>query len=270
MIKLLALDIDGTLMNRDYILREPVIKAIKRVIEETDIKVVLASGRMINSTIPVAEQLGITTPLITYQGALIKDFKTGKVFSHLLVPPDLALQLVFDMEEEGIHVNIYLNDTLCMKQITDIALSYSSARYVTPQTIEDYSIINIEPPTKIVGLDSDVEKIARITKKLKQKYLGKLSIFSSMPEYVEAVNPDISKGKALVKFAKEYWDIDPQDIMAIGDGDNDAEMVSLVGYGIAMGNAVDEVKSVARYVTKSVSEFGAAYAIEKFIFNEVN
>lgn len=270
MIKLLALDIDGTLMNRDYVLKEPVIEVIKRVVNETDIKVVLASGRMIHSTVPVAKELGLTTPLVAYQGALIKDVNTGEVFSHLLVPADLALQVVEDMEEEGIHVNIYLDDVLCMKKITEIAMSYSSARYVTPKTIEDYNVMNSTPPTKIVGLDFDVDKIARITKKLKEKYAGKLNIFSSMPEFVEVVNPDISKGKALVQFAKNHWDIDPEEIMAIGDGDNDYDMISLVGYGIAMGNAVDEVKSVARFITKPVSQFGVVDAIEKFIFNGEN
>lgn len=268
-IKLLALDIDGTLMGRDYILQEPVIEAIKRVKIQTDIKVVLASGRMTHSTIPIAEQLHIDTPLVVYQGAMINDFKNNKLLLHKTVDPHFAEQIIKDIENEDIHVNLYINDKLYMKQLSEIADVYSSSRYVKPILIDDYSLIYNTPPTKILGLDNDKEKIKRLTSELGEKYKGKLNIFGSSPRFIEVVNPEVNKGQTLVNMAKDLWDIDPVNIMAIGDADNDYDMLQLVGYSVAMGNATEKAKSVAKFVTLPATELGVVFAIEKIIFEGV-
>lgn len=267
-IKMLALDIDGTLVGKDYILRDEVISSVRKVIRETTIKVILASGRMTHSTIPIAELLGVKTPLIVYQGAMVNDIQNNKILFHQTLEPETALQIINDIEKEGIHVNLYINDTLMMKQISDIASSYSSARYVKPIVTHDYSILKKNPPTKIVGLDYDTKKIAALSARLEVKYSDKLNIFNSMPEFIEAVNPEINKGQTVMNMAKELWGFEPENIMAIGDGNNDYDMIRLAGYGVAMGNATDHVKSVAKYVTGSVENLGIIQAINHFIFNE--
>ena len=265
-IKLLALDIDGTLMGRDYILPKPVIHTVKKVVKETNIIVMLVSGRMTHSTLPIAQQLGIETPLIVYQGAMVKDIKNNITLFHQPVDSKLAKEVVDDLEKENIHVNLYLDDELYMREITEIAMSYSSARYLTPKVYEDISIIEKIQPTKVVGLDLDIEKIQSISAVIKEKYKGRLNLFNSLPEYIEVVNPNVNKGKTLVNIAKSLWNIDPENIMAIGDGNNDIDMLKLVGYGVAMGNASEEVKQSARHITTTVNEYGASEAIEKLIF----
>ncbi|MEW5819864.1 MAG: Cof-type HAD-IIB family hydrolase [Cyanobacteriota bacterium] len=265
-IKLLALDIDGTLMGHDYILRDEVVNTIKKVVHESEIKVVLATGRMTHSTVPIAKQMDITNPLILYQGAMVKDYVNNKILFKKPLPADLAEQIAEELESEDIQVNLYINDILMMKQITEVAISYGSARYVDPVKIKDFSVIRETSPIKIVGLDRNTKKISQLVTKYAKKYEGKLGIVSSIPEFLEVTSCDVNKGITLFKTAKELWNIEPENIMAIGDGNNDYDMIRLAGYGIAMGNATDKIKSVARYITKDVMELGSVEAIEKLIF----
>jgi hypothetical protein len=265
-IKLLALDIDGTLIDKDYIIKQPVKDIVKRVQQETDIKVVLASGRMSYSTKIVADELNITLPAVVYQGAMIKDLYKDEILFHKTIDPENSLKIIKDIEEEDIHVNVYIQDQLYMTKISEAAKVYSSYRNVEPVIIPDFSIVKNNPPTKILGLDRDTRKVEALKERLQKKYISILGIFASNPVFIEVIRPDLNKGKTLFKMAEDFWNIPQENIMAIGDGENDYEMVKGAGTGIAMGNATDKVKEVACYVSSPVSEFGAICAIEKFIF----
>lgn len=264
-IKLLALDIDGTLLGRDYIISDQVKAAIKSVIAQTDVKVVLASGRMAHSTNVVAEELGVTTPMVCYQGAMVIQYPEKDILFHKQVPTNLAKKVIKEIEAEDIHVNIYINDQIYMTKITEVATSYSSARYLTPNLVKDYSILDNNPTTKIVGLDTNPDKVARLIDRLQPKYVNSLNITSSNPEFIEVVNPDVNKGKTLYEFAEKLWGIMPENIMAIGDGNNDFDMINQAGVGVAMGNATDKVKAAAKFITDTVDNYGAVKAIEKYL-----
>lgn len=266
-IKLLALDIDGTIVNKSYELADTVAESIKKVCRTTDIIVMLASGRMLQATIPLAQMLELTTPVVVYQGAMVYDFSQKEIIFHQPVPPDLALDVVNDLESYGVHVNLYINGDLCMKEVPDIAKEYSSYRYVTPRVIDSYTIVTKNPPTKILGLERDTDKVQEIIKALSAKYGAELNVFGSNPTFIEVVNNQVNKGKTLMEVAKKFWNIDPENIMAIGDADNDYDMIKLAGYGIAMGNATPKTQSVADFITKSVDEHGVKHALEEFILN---
>ena len=137
-IKLLALDIDGTLMGTDFVLQKPVIESIKKVQDNTDIIVLLASGRMTYSTLPIARQLGIIEPVIVYQGAMVNDFNNNKILFHQTVDPEYAIEIIDDLDKEGLHTNVYINDQLYMKKISEIAKTYSSYRYIEPNIVSDF------------------------------------------------------------------------------------------------------------------------------------
>jgi Cof subfamily protein (haloacid dehalogenase superfamily) len=266
-IKLLALDIDGTIMDTDYLIKEPVKKIIKRVQEETNIIIVLASGRMTHSTKIVADELGITTIAIVYQGAMVRDFSNNKILYHKTLDPDCSLKVIEDIENENIHVNIYIDDNLYMKQESEIARQYTSNRNLQAHIIKDYSLLQHNPPTKLLALDRDTERLQKLKQVWRRKFNNKMSIFSSRDIYVEFVHKEVNKGKSLYEFARQHFNIDPTEIMAVGDGENDLEMIRDAGLGIAMGNAVDEVKQVAKHITSPVDQNGLVEAIESFIFN---
>lgn len=265
-IKLLVLDIDGTIVGNDYFLNPHIISVIKKVKRETDIKLLLASGRMTYSTQIIAEQLEIDTPLIVYQGAMVNDVKNNQILFHKTLDPVAGLEIIQDIENEDIHINVYIEDKLYMKELNEMAKTYTSYRSVVPNMINDFEFILDNPPTKILGLDDNTEKIHNLIENLQKKYLGRLNIFGSNPIFIEIINPEVNKGITLVEVAKNLWDIKPENIMAIGDGNNDYYMIKSVGYGVAMGNATEKIKSAAKYHTYSVNQNGAAYAIEQLIF----
>lgn len=265
-IKLLVLDIDGTLVGSDFILHPDLIAIVKKVRQETDIKVVLASGRMTYSTQIIAEQLDIDTPLIVYQGAMVNDVKNNKILFHKTLDPVAGLEIIDDIEKEGIHINVYIEDKLYMKELNEMAKTYTSYRSVQPNLVKDFNFILDNPPTKILGLDDNTKKVHLLIDHLQEKYKGRLNIFGSNPIFIEIINPEVNKGITMLEVAKNMWNIPSENIMAIGDGNNDYYMIKSVGYGVAMGNATDKVKSVAKYHTYPVGQVGAAHAIDCLIF----
>ena len=111
------------------------------------------------------------------------------------------------------------------------------------------------------------EKIMDIRNKIPKEIVGKYEITSSVPEYIEFVKKGIKKSEA-IKFIMEKYQIKQEEVMTMGDGENDIEMLKFAGLGVAMENAREDVKEVANVVTTSNNEDGAAKAIEKYILRE--
>lgn len=262
-IKLIALDIDGTIMDGEYNISPAVQSCIQRA-KEKGIKVVLATGRMFRSTLPVAAQLGITTPLITYQGSLIRETTgEGKILLHHTIESDLAMQIIRELRKFNVQINVFDLENLFVESESQALRDYSKKRYVEYKRVDSFDNFSPLVPTKIITIDNDCERITSIQKTLCEKFRGLLNVTKSSSTYCEFINLNATKGNAILHLAK-LWGIDRSQIMAIGDHDNDMEMLEAVGVPIAMGNATQGLKSVASYVTQSVEEDGAALAIEKF------
>ena len=116
-------------------------------------------------------------------------------------------------------------------------------------------------------MSDDREKLKQIRDLLQEKYGDQLNIVFSKPFFLEATDKNASKGTALLKVAEMYG-IKPQEVIAIGDSENDISMIRNAGLGIAVANAKERIKKEADFVTLSNNESGVAYAINKFIFNE--
>ncbi len=264
-IKLLALDIDGTIMDKNFNISERVKSAIKQTASK-GIHVIIATGRMYSATVPIAMDLGLTTPLIVYQGSLIQEFyKSDRVFLHHTLPHDLSMQVVKDLREYGVQINAYLDDKLYAENISPIlAEEYALKRNIPVHKVDSFDNLENFEPTKILGLDHDINLIDKVKNELKQKYKGIINITKSTPNFCEFVNNKCSKANSLL-FLAEKLGIDKSQIMAIGDQDNDREMLEISGIGVAMGNGDKELKKIADYITDTVDNDGAAHAIEKFI-----
>ena len=268
-IKLIALDIDGTIMNSEFKISSRVRKAISQAIS-SNIYVVLATGRMYSATIPIAKDLGIVTPLITYQGSLVKEFyNSNKTLMNYSIPLKLSKLIIRELRELNVQINVYLEDELYVESENDILTEYAEKRHIIFHKIDSFDEIKDFEPTKILAIEKNPDKTIQIRDYLRNKYSNELNIVRSTPQYCEMVNNKASKGNAVL-FLAQMWNINPCEIMAIGDQDNDYDMLKAAGLGIAMGNAPDLLKNTACYVTNNITNDGAAIAIEKFVLEKMN
>lgn len=265
-IKLIALDVDGTIMDKNFNISGQVKTAIKKALDK-GVYVLIATGRMYSATVPIAKHLGLITPLIVYQGSLIQEFyESNKILMHHTVPSDISLQVIQDLRRYGVQINVYLNDNLYVENESAILDEYALKRNIPLYKVDNFDAIDKFEPTKLLGMDYDTNLIDKVRNELKDKYNGIINITKSTPNFCEFVNNKCSKANSVL-FLAEKWNIDKSQIMAIGDQENDKEMLEIAKIGIAMGNGDKELQEMADYVTESVDNNGVAHAIKKFVLD---
>jgi Cof subfamily protein (haloacid dehalogenase superfamily) len=265
MIRCIAMDLDDTLLSSDLTISMENQAAIRRAVQ-AGVKVLLASGRMFQSIRSYAQVLGLDIPLIAYNGAIIQEAVSGKILYHRPVPGELAVQLVPLFRAKQIHLNAYLNDQLYMDNLTERGKKYAASSGVTPHPVGDLIPLLKESPHKMLGIAS-IEEIDFMQSFLERKFPVELFFTRSNPEYLEILAPGVSKANAL-KEVTSLWGIAPSEVMTIGDAPNDVSMVGWAGVGVAIGNAVHEVKEVAAMVVADHDHDGVAEAIRKVVFGE--
>lgn len=264
-IRLLAADLDGTLMDRDAIL-SPRLKAAVRATMEKGVRFTVATGRTFQATRPFAQELGTNAPLICYQGGLIRDPASGQTLYERAIPLPLAQEIVRFARERDLHLNVFLDDETYAERMRPEAEFYVRLSGVPLHPVGDLLAFLDRGPTKFMII-SDEETTDRLAPELQALYAGKLNIVKSYRTFLEGMPAGVSKGAALAELAV-YLGLDQRETLAIGDNDNDAEMVAWAGIGVAIGNASPAVLAVADYVAPPVWEDGAAQAVEKFILSE--
>lgn len=263
MIKMVVTDIDGTIVDKDSNISLNVRKTIKKM-QEKGIKVVLATGRMFRATYPVSQDLNLDTPIISYQGGLIKEFcGSQKVLYSKYTDKTLAHEVIDYFRSKDIHINVYVNDVLFVEKDDEYIKKYIENRNIVYKTVNDLKKVDMQGLHKVLGIDKDSDKIKDATEELKEKYKNKLYIIRSTPYYCEVSNPEASKASALC-FLRDYWGFKPEEVLAIGDQDNDIDMIEAAGIGVAMENGTPKLKEAADFITKSIDENGFSYAMEKF------
>jgi Cof subfamily protein (haloacid dehalogenase superfamily) len=264
--KLLALDLDDTLLNEKFRISPRNAEALKEAARQ-GIGVTLATGRMFRSSLPFARELNIGLPLITYHGALIKESTgEGKVLSKWSVPRDLALELLHYGEGEGFHFNIYLDDKLYVGEENEHSRYYQSIASIPLETVGNLGSFlekTGEEPTKLTVIDR-LGRLEGLQKVLLEKYASDLSILQSRPFFLEITHREATKGRAL-KFLAEREGLSSSQVIAIGDSYNDVDMLQYAGVGVAMGNAPPDVKKAADFVAMTNVEDGVARFLENYI-----
>jgi Cof subfamily protein (haloacid dehalogenase superfamily) len=267
MIKLVALDLDGTVVNDQLKISHRVLKLLNHLVTQTDVRVVIATGRMFLSALPFARQIGIVEPLVTYQGAMVRDIADGHAQRfHAPIPMPLAREVLHTLIEDHYHINLYMHDQLWTHPNNVHASYYSQKAGVEPVFHENLLDCMTVDPTKIMVIDDD--RLDKLLDYLGHNFEGRLSFCRSRTNFCEIIDVSASKWNALHTLAQE-WGILPEEIMAIGDQGNDLSMIQHAGIGVAMGNAPDDVKRHANYVAPSISEDGVAEAIERFVLGHL-
>jgi hypothetical protein len=263
-IKLIAVDLDDTLLDPGLRITPRVKQAVRRAAER-NVTVALATGRMFRAALPYAEELGLTAPLITYQGALVKD-RAGVEYYYQPVPRNLARDVVTYLTPTGCHLQVYVDDTLCMAALTPEGERYARLSGVAPRVVGDLRRFLNFPPTKIV-LIAHEEVIDGLLPDLTARYTGLLHVSKSKPHFLEFSHPDATKGEALKRLTAELG-VDREEVMAIGDGYNDIPMLEYAGLAVVVENARTEIKAYAGHVTAANHSDGVALAIEELVLRE--
>jgi Cof subfamily protein (haloacid dehalogenase superfamily) len=257
-IDLIALDLDGTLLAPDETISARNRAAIKDALS-AGIRVVLVTGRGVDVPIRVSKELGLNLPVICCHGALTKDFGANRTLESIPVPLQYAKQLVEFAEREGLAIAVYVEEAFYRLQGSEIFMDdmRGPGWYEAPSLSE----ILTQAPTFIRFMGE--ESVRRM-----QREFGDLPLsfrYESWLDFVECavLNRDASKKNALAKLCADFG-IPSERVLAIGDSRNDIPMMRWAGIGVAMGNALPEVRQSVPYVTAPNDQDGVARAIERF------
>jgi len=263
-IRLVAMDLDDTLLRDDWTISPRVVKAIQKA-QAQGVKMTIATGRMPISTRPYAEQLRVDVPIITYHGAMIQQVLSREILFRRVIPSALAAQIVEHVTKLGIYGQVYLKDRVVAPKLNEWSREYSRIASVHIEEADLSVLLSQEPEgVEKILLIAEESVLDQLTPSLNQCYGEKVHITKSKPHFLEITDCSVNKGVALAALAKRFG-IAQQDVMAIGDSFNDLEMIQYAGVGVAMGNARSEIKEQADFVTFSNEEDGVAEAIERYV-----
>lgn len=260
--QLAAFDLDGTLLNSNHDISQENHDALQQLIAN-DVLVVLVSGRMHQSIKPISDKVGLDNPIISYNGAMVKHATSGEVFHHTPVPAEDAMAIVKDCMEQNLHLNYCLNDELFVSERNEWSELYEARTGVPATPVGDLFNLAGETPTKLLIIHPP-EELPPLLMRFKSTYLKKLYVTQTQPEYIEFMNPQVSKGSALTSLV-ERLNIPMEETVAFGDSYNDESLIKTAGFGIAMSNAVQPIKDCADHITLSNEQDGVAIAIKTVI-----
>ena len=295
--KVLILDLDGTLTNKNKVVSELTKKALDKA-AKAGVKIVLASGRPTFGILPVAEAINLKEKggyILSYNGGKIINFATNETLYEQVIKYEeeaeileLAKKHKLDFactENDSILLtnnvdNIYVAiesgiNKMKMKEVPDIEnyLNFSVPKFVLfydKKNARKGEIREVREkiyPDKLdysIAIKSDIDYLADKEKIFKKKLGDKFEVYRSESFFLEVLPKGIDKAKSIAKLLEKLG-LTKEEIIACGDGFNDRSMIEYAGLGVAMANAVDAVKEVADFITLSNEEDGVAYVIEKFI-----
>jgi Cof subfamily protein (haloacid dehalogenase superfamily) len=262
-IKLIALDLDGTLLVDWHTMTAPV-QAMVKAASEHGVKVVIATGREFTAATKFYHQLGLTTPIICFQGGLIHNAHTDETIAiHGLGVP-LAHQLIDLARQQNLALFLYGRKQVFTENGSKEGYALLAAIGSPTRTVANLKqTINFSPIKGIVV--QSPEEVAQLLPNLQARLdRDVVSVIRSLENAIEFIPAHVSKGIALATVAK-YYGIAQNEVMAMGDQDNDVEMLAWAGLSVAMGNASDKAKAEADVIAPSVDQDGVAWAIQRFV-----
>lgn len=263
--KMIVLDLDDTLLRDDHTISDRTKDALMKA-QEIGVKVVLASGRPTYGMRPIAQELKLEQ-----FGSFILSFNGGKIincsseeemFSSTLSPEAIHKLFKISVREE-VFIHTYLGDEIITQDsnpFTDIEATLTGLPIkVVPNFIEAVN----EPVVKSLMVGPP-EQLKDVESKLQKEFEEEFSIMRSKPYFLEFTEKGVTKGTSLNQLIQNCG-IKREDVIAIGDSYNDLSMIEFAGLGVAMGNAPDDIKEVADFVTDTNMNDGVAKVVEEFV-----
>ncbi len=273
-IRLVALDLDGTLLDPYGKLPPKVCDAVGRLAQR-EVRIVLCTGRRFRTALPHARALGLEGAIIVNNGVLVKDLTTGETLQHAYLPPAEVSLVIEHVRRHGsplVYVDTYHQGVDILTERTDRTHPFQR-EYVEDNgefisLVEDVARAGNEGVI-MVSTMADFESLAALRRGAAEHLADRVFSHAILNKnyrghILEFLSPRAGKWPALERLASS-WGIAPGEIAGVGDDTNDAELLHRVGLGIAMGNALPEVQAGARRVVSSNAEGGAVEAIEQIL-----
>lgn len=288
MYKLVAIDLDGTMLNQYGVVTENTKKAIKETIRK-GIEIIIASGRPIDSIKTIAKEIGSEKYFIAGNGSLIYDIQKDEIIYDKFLAKEKVLEIIKICEENSISYNVYTEQTILTpalkynvlyyqkenlkkeeSQQTKISIMDNIYEYVKNKKEDKYLKMTICDDNKTV-FQSIIRKLKKIEgiEVLEVSHMSRKTIKQGTEEitleyyYTEITMQNVDKWYAIEHLMKKL-EIQKEEVIAIGDNSNDKKMIQEAGLGVAMGGSTPEVTKIADYITDSNQEEGVAKALEKF------
>lgn len=270
--KLLVLDVDGTLLNSNREMSERTIKTLKKV-QQNGVRIALATGRPTYGVLPYAKAIDLDFNdgyIISYNGAKVLEASTGKILFERTIDPKMVPYLEKQAERGGCVLAFYENDEVVATdtsnhhivdeaQMNNMALRQVDSISEAMEGLKDDTKLW---PTEVILVNDDEQMLTGLEEYLQRHLNGVMDTIHSNPYYLEIVGYQVGKSHAMSALVQKLG-ISMKEVLAFGDGRADINMLQMAGTGIAMGNAPEEVKRCADYITLSNDEDGAAIAIER-------
>lgn len=272
--KLICIDMDGTLLNNEGEVSEENKLALEKA-KDKGIEIAITTGRIYYSAKYFSDLIGINTPIISSNGAYVKRKDDDKVIFENPIPKDTLLKIYELVKGHGLHINFNTWDTVIREEELPSDHAYVLTNNMLSENEQIKFIVNEDLIPSLHELDGKILKGIVIDSVNKDKLIAakediikhfgdKLHVVSSGHDNFEIMLGTSSKGNAVKELAKDLG-ISRDEVMCIGDSENDLSMIQYAGLGVAMGNAFDSLKEAADYITDSNVNNGVAKAIEKFI-----
>ena len=262
-IRLVALDLDGTLIGDDLIIRPRVAAAIAAA-QAKGVAITLVTSRMFAAARPFAQRLGITGPIVCYQGAAIFEAGTGATLRETPVRADVTRDVLAWAHEHGVHAQCYADDRLYVDEINQFSRRYTALARVEPVLVPSLRDAFAQRPTiKIVMVDDPAPTDQHLA--AMHALLGDRAYLTrSNPDFVEVLDPAVNKGEALA-FIAQRDGVQMDATLAVGDAWNDVPLLDAAAIGVAMGSGPPELFAAADAVVGDVAHDGVAEAIERYV-----
>lgn len=274
-IKLIASDLDGTLLKDVSCYTQRTYQAVNRALQE-GVHFIVATGRIYSSAAFFGDKLGARDYVISCNGAYVRHIDTGEVLLNDLLPKSAMIQIMEFLEEEGAFYCIYEAEAIYSKEPTGLVKHYLENNRKLPLEHR----INVKITSDLVGevkrnrailklvvLERDIDKLRKWKTFLEK--IREVEVVQSSDTNIEIMKKGVSKGRAL-KAVGDRYGICSNNMIAFGDHLNDISMIEFAGIGVAVGNADQYLKKAADHISALNTEDGVARAIEYFLWKEGN
>lgn len=266
-IRLVALDIDGTVLNSRHAL-SPIVRDTIRLVRAAGIPVCLATGKLFAGVRPLVDELLLTGPQITGNGGATIEAQTGDLIaSNTLTSQQLADSLrALATCAPDVAIAWYTHDTI----FSDAAYGFldkALAPYHEPSVQHIASFRALPLPIKLL-IATEPQRLDQIRVNLETALEPHVKIVRTAIDFLECMNPAINKGQALTQ-VMSYYGVHQAEVLAIGDGENDISLLEVSGVRIAMGNADPRLIPYAQHMTATNDEDGVAMALRRFVLDEI-
>lgn len=262
MIKAIALDLDGTLLNKEKKISLE-NKNILKILSQKGYEILFVTGRPYSSTKSLAKELNIPITIICYNGAKIIDGSNDKIIFEKNLDEEKTKELISFSNSHNLNLNLYQNEKWLVSSLSSEGTKIYKKNSGLEPVLKDFNSLKDYNMTKAIFIDEN-KKLQNIKKLLKDKFQDSIYITFSQEKYLEILHKEINKGSTLKNVLIDKG-INPINCIAFGDSENDFEMLTSVGIGVAMGNSHPSLKGVAHYIADTNENNGVAKFLRCFL-----